>query len=356
MVALARSDAEAIVRAGILAPSADNKHMLEFGIGEDDIRLWATAEFLQAPFHRRILALMACGAVVENMAVEASQRGLGMDCAWSAGLNAAELATIRFLRTGAGSAEELAAAISRRHTNRRVVFRGRALSNLEREELTRGVHGRTGVQLTWLSKPPLRSQALRLLWLAESQRFRVKPLHAELFGAIRFDLGWRQSAEEGLAPGSLGIELPMRPFFTALRHWSLTRALQLIGVHWAIGFRAAYLPCRLAPELAVLSTTLDLDAGAIAVGRALEHMWLTATSMGLALQPFAAPSLLAQAGYADVPPEVRTRLCSGWSRLTPGVLPLITFRLGRAAAPDVINGRRALGEYLRPVPPLIAPS
>src|SRR5881397_3960350 len=97
MAMLAKADALEIARAGILAPSADNKHMLEFEIGDDEIRLLAKPEFLEAPFHRRILALMAFGAVVENMRVEAKSRGLDVHCGWfPRGPNAAEVATVRF--------------------------------------------------------------------------------------------------------------------------------------------------------------------------------------------------------------------------------------------------------------------
>src|SRR5262245_66147234 len=58
---------EAIVEAGVLAPSADNRHMLRFQIGESSIVVRGDAAFERAPCHRRGLARISLGAVAENM-------------------------------------------------------------------------------------------------------------------------------------------------------------------------------------------------------------------------------------------------------------------------------------------------
>ncbi|HVO90543.1 MAG TPA: hypothetical protein VMV45_18540 [Casimicrobiaceae bacterium] len=345
---IARSEALAIVSAGILAPSADNRHVVQFDIRSQEIRLVSRPDFARAPSHRRVLGWIAVGAVVETMRVDAHSRGLQLHCSWfPSGMGSDPIAILRFTGVQAKPDAQLVAAIGRRHTNRRVAFRGPALSDAERSTLDRALDSIGGVQLTWLTARPARKEALRLLGFAETQRFLLQPLHQELFATIRFDLGWRRSADEGLAPGSLAIEPPMRPLFASLRRWPVMRALQLIGAHRMIGMRAAYLPCRLAPELAVLSTRLGTTLGALAVGEALQRLWLHATAQGWALQPFAAPALLALEEYAEVPRSVRERLARGWARLVPGMLPLIVFRMGRAAAMEITNGRRPLEEYLR---------
>ena len=84
MAALSRPQAESIIEAGILAPSADNRHLLRFRISDSGIELWGGPELHSAPFHRRVLASISLGAVLENMALGDMRRyerlgGLGVD-------------------------------------------------------------------------------------------------------------------------------------------------------------------------------------------------------------------------------------------------------------------------------------
>jgi hypothetical protein len=346
-VAPTRADAVALVRAGVLAPSADNHHVVLFEIGADEIRLVARPDFRSAPAHRKVLGWLAVGAIVETMRVQAPAYGVQLQCQWFPhGVEGDVVASLRFTPTDASPDAPRIAAIGRRHTNRRVPFRGPGLTDAQRGELDREVARIEGVQLAWLTGQA-RKDVLQLVAFAEAQRFLLQPLHAELFESIRFDLGWQRAADEGLAPGSLAIEPPMRPLFALLRHWPVMRALQRVGAHKLIGMRAAYWPCRLAPELAVLSTTLGSTQGPLAVGQALQRVWLAATVQGFSLQPFAAPGLLALPEYTDVPRAAREHLARGWSRIVPAATPLMVFRLGHAAPMKIVNARRPLEDYLR---------
>jgi hypothetical protein len=343
------AEAGSILEAGILAPSADNRHLLRFEIAADEIRIWGNPEFEAAPFHRRALALISLGAVVENMVLRAASLGFGTETGWAP--DDSPLATLRLSSTEPVKSE-LEAAIPRRHTNRKVVYRGPKLSEDQQRGLAEEVESISGVRLLWLDSPQLRRQALRLVTLAESERFRTELLHRDLFSNIRFDVGWRATAADGLPPGALEIEPPMRPMFKALRHWNLMRPLRRLGVHRMIGFRAAYLPCMTAPHVCALATPLDLDRGAIAVGRALERVWLRATSLRLAFQPFAAAPLLALDGYRDVEERVRRRLATRWSRICPDALPLMVFRVGHAGLPSIRSGRPVVADFVdRPTSP-----
>ena len=65
-----------IARSGVLAPSADNRHVFRIELGEASIRLWPTKEFASGTErHRRILGLMSLGAVVENMQLRSGELG-----------------------------------------------------------------------------------------------------------------------------------------------------------------------------------------------------------------------------------------------------------------------------------------
>lgn len=346
MTSIARAQIESIVEAAVLAPSADNRHLVEFELMRNGILLWGNKEFTEAPFHRRILCLIGFGAMAENMLLRAGSLGLAGAVEWFPDPSRPELVARMTLRAERLNSEDIAAAISARHTNRRL-FRGPPLTTSERATLEAEVARIPGVRLFWFDQPAARRMARRLLHTAESERFYCRPLHEELFSSIRFEAGWHSPTDRGLPPGSLGIGYFGRLGFSALRNWHLMRALNAIGGHRLIGFRAASLPCWRAPHLCALATTLTLDEGSLAVGQALERAWLSATRFGLAFQPFAAPALLALDGYTDVRAEVQSVLAKGWAELTPGVTPLIVFRMGRAAPPPVRSKRLPIQGYLR---------
>jgi len=337
---------QSVVRAGVLAPSADNRHPFNFECVGDAIRIRGDADFLKASYHRRILLRVSAGAIVQNMILEAGTLGFGVRTRWFPDPGDPTFVARLDLEDGGEAETQLAGAIPFRHTNRRLLFRGPGLGREQREALERDVAIVAGARLVWLDGVPVRNKALRLIRLSEAERFRNRSMHEELFSSVRFGVGWHRVSDEGLAPGALGVERPLRPIFATLRHWSLMRLLNLVGGHHFMGVRAGDLPCRFAPHLAVVVTDLEVEPGALAVGQAFERLWLRAHALGLALQPLAASALFALQGYEDVPTELRYQLQRGWADIVGDARPLIVFRLGRASAPAVGSGRRPLETYL----------
>lgn len=337
-----------IARSGVLAPSADNQHVFRFELTEATLRLWPTSEFaLTTDRLRRVLGLISLGAVVENMRLRAGELGLVSRTTWFPVDSAGLIAEMNFEPDPAAPLDELAAAIPARHTNRRM-YRGPGLRDDETALLSDAVGGPAeGVRLIWLHGDA-RRRALGLIWRAESERFLRERMHEELFSSIRFDLSWHETADQALPPGALEIEAPMRPLFKALRHWALMRPLTWLGVHRLVGLRAGWLPCWQAPALGLLATSLPTEQGAVAVGAALERLWLRATLLDLALQPMAASAVLPLQSAADggASDELRSALAAGWQSIAPGVTPLMVFRMGRAARPAITSGRRPLEDYL----------
>jgi hypothetical protein len=341
-----------ILRSGIAAPSADNRHRIRFGLTEDSVSVIATdvAEWSAQP-HRETLAHISHGAVVENMSLRAAARGFPLAVRWAPDPARPEIVARCAWDTASRAAEPLLdAAIEGRRTNRRF-YRRQRLGPDVLDHIAAAAGAVPRARLRWLDDAPLRRTALHAIRLAETERFRRESLHRELFDAIRFDAGWRRSVDEGLPPGSLEVEPPMRGLFAALRRWPLMRALNTIGVHRLLGLRAGDLPCRLAPHLGIVecddpSRTL----AAAAAGRALERAWLAATAEGVALQPFAAAmALLRQpAGGMWVSAQAQARLRTDLAGLTGGRpdSAWIFVRVGLARSPSVASGRPPLERFL----------
>ena len=337
-----------IVHAGILAPSADNRHVFRIEVNDTSLCLWPTSEFAATTErHRCVLGLMSLGAVVENMKLRAGELGFKGHAKWFALDNAGPIVQLNLQPVPAKLDDELATAIPNRHTNRRM-YHGPDLSVGEMTSLTTAVAPVDGVQLIWL-KGDARRQALRLIWRAESERFLRERLHEELFSSIRFDLSWDETAEFALPPGALEIELLMRPLFKALRHWALMRPLTWVAAHRLIGLRAGWLPCWQAPALGLLTTSLSIDQGAVAVGAALERLWLQSTLLNLAFQPLAAATVLSMQPTSDCGAysELRSTLVAGWQTIAPGCTPMIVFRMGRAVHSRINAGRQTIDMYMR---------
>jgi nitroreductase len=339
-----------ILEAGIQAPSAENRHFLRFERMPDGMRLVSTdtPTWDEQP-HRRMLALVSLGAVVENMSLASAACDLALSVRWFPEPGRADaMAELRW-SPQAGGDSALADAIGARHTNRRF-YRREALPEATLKELSAAAAAVPGAGVLWLRDATLRRWALKAVRLAETERFCRRALHEELFGAVRFELGWRSSTPEGLPPGALEVEPPMRPLFAALRRWPLMHALSRVGMHHTLGLRAADLPCRLAPHLGLIVCDAPRETmRALGAGRALQRVWLAATAHGLAFQPMAAATVLARQrpGGDWVSAPVRDELLELLQHVTAGRgdAAYMFFRLGRAKAPSVVTERLSLDHY-----------
>lgn len=337
-----------------MAPSADNQHRVSFELAAPTIRVWyAEAELPPPGGYRRVLALLSLGAMLENLAIAASRLGLSVAATLLPEQSHPQLLLELALDRQPIAVDPLWEMIPRRHTCRQVFFRGPRLRDDQLGELDAAVRARLVARLLWLDEPERRKEALRLMRRAESERFRNRVLHEELFSAIRFDVGWQATCSEGLPPGSLGVEAPLRPFFALLRHWAVAQSANVVGMHHLLGFRSCYLPCRLAPHVGVVVVDRPDDYSVLEAGRAFQRLWLTVTRQGRMLQPLPAAALYAcrkSSELEGIPVVLHEALIQGWKRILGDTVPLMLFRMGVAPACAVTTGRRPLADYLRPLP------
>lgn len=334
---------EAILRAAVAAPSADNSQPWLFhwegdrlDLGIDPRRSGSISDA------RHVLSDLAVGACLENILIRGRSLGYAADLQLFPTADELWPAQLTW-RPADRQDEALAEAIPGRHTDRRFPLHG-PLTATDRTRLTEQA-GSADVQLLWLDDKPRRQQALRVLHQAEALRFKSPRLHAELFSSVRFDVGWHATADEGLAPAALAVEAPIRPMFQALRSPGLMAALTRIGAAQILGFRSAVLPSRLSPGLGLLATTGIERRHIIAAGRALERVWLEAARQGLALQPFAAAGVMAlNFLFIEAPlrPEIET-LQNAMRQLCPEAHGILFFRLGRARTPLRWRSGRRMG-------------
>lgn len=338
-----------VLESAILAPSADNHHRVRFTISGDSIGVRLVDQRLPLEGgYKRVLLLLSLGALVENLTIAASRFAIATEALLLPDPAHPEVVLQIRLRPQVAEVDPLWSTIPLRHTNRDLVFRGPAMSDEQRRELAVAAGTRPGSELVWLDEADRRRQVLRLMRCAETERFRNRLLHEELFSAIRFDVGWHSSCAEGLPPGSLGVEAALRVFFAGLRHWSLARLANFFGAHYLLGVRSCLLPCRLAPHLGLLATRRTDDQSVIDTGRSFQRLWLVATAHGRVLQPMPASALYAcrAASEEGIPVALQRHLVEGWKSVLGDSFPLMLFRLGSATQSPVVSGRRPLADYL----------
>lgn len=340
-----------ILAAGILAPSAENMHCLRFQVLADSVRLFATdrASWADHP-HRKMLALLSYGAVVENIALRSAELGCVMTAVLFSEAGLPELMAELHWVTTEVPLDPLCHAIEGRHTHRGF-YRRADISAETLARISAAAKAIPEAELLWLDDSAGRPLALKAIRIAETERFRRRALHAELFGAVRFELGWQESCREGLPPATLQVEPPMRLPFGLLRHWRVMRAASCLGMHVALGFRAGYLPCAMAPHIGLtLAGGTSDEVGSFQAGRAFQRVWLAASAERLAMQPMAAATALVRQtpGNGWVSAGVKAELQKLLEKLCCGqrAQPYMLFRLGRADAPTVVAGRRPLSDYV----------
>lgn len=340
-----------VLSAGILAPSAENKHYLRFDVASDSVSLASTdhASWAELP-HRRFLALLSYGAVLENIALRSAQFGQVLKAELVP--DPAQPALIARLRWTPASmpTDPLDDAIETRHTNRRF-YQRKKVPGETLAQLSAAACAVPGARLLWLDGPGRRRLALDTIRIAETERFRQRALHNELFGAVRFDNGWKRTTDEWLPLAALQIETPMRVPFSLMRHWPLMRASSWLGGHLALGLRAGYLPCASAPHIGLLVADDPRDEiSALQAGRGFQRLWLAAHAAGVALQPMAAATVLSRqiAAPGWVRASVKHRIREQLEQLSDdvGARPCMLFRAGYARLPTVVTGRLPLDHYL----------
>jgi hypothetical protein len=330
---------DALADAANFAPSADNMHVFRLQVAGDRLQLRATEPLRHAHASRRMLGLVSVGAASENLVLRGASLGLNVQPRFMPAAGDPSLLADFKCREVPAVSDPLEQAMSRRHTNRRLRFHGPRFTPPVQHQFESQAAMVPGAVFVWLDEDERRRQALRLIRKAEAERFRNPALHRELFGSVRFDVGWRAQAAHGLPPGSLELPAIERPAFSLLRHWSIQRVANVLGVHRFIGWRAADLPCRLAPHLCAIASSLPGDLGAIAAGRSMQRVWLLATVLESSFQVFGASPLYALEGSTDIEPAFRAELADGWRALCPEARPFIVFRMGFAAEPSVRSGR-----------------
>ncbi|HEU0076968.1 MAG TPA: nitroreductase family protein [Longimicrobiaceae bacterium] len=304
-----------LVRLATLAPSSHNTQPWRFRAEEDRVEVLADFErWLRFADGDRRELYLSVGCALENLLVAAEHFG----CAHEVRLFPDPLRydLVAAVRLGGGGTPSplrgpgLFDAIPLRHTTR-LPFTPDHVSDVSLRRLEECA-AEPGVRLVLTRDPALRRSMESLVARADALEFASRAFRSEL--------------AEWVGRGAFGARWP----------WS--KVAEAAVRHVDMGPRMARKDAALvagAPVLGLLGTALDDRESRVRTGQVLERVWLTAASLGLAVQPLSAPLQL---------PELRAEVAAlpgapaGW--------PQHVFRLGCAAGPAKHTPRRPLEEVM----------
>lgn len=346
-----------LVKAGVVAPSADNMQPWKFNLGEDFLELSLDRKRMGHFFDPAEVATdMGCGALIENIEHYARHLGLQMSIDQESVVERNIVAKLRFSPLTKNDQDDLSGAVFTRCTDRGLYDKKMRVGTRERSLLEESVNEFDDFSLTFYDRPDQQKKIIKTVYQADTIRFNHEKIHEDFYDVLRFGPSAERS-KDGLAQSTLGIEFFFIPVLKLLRSWKLTRLLnKLVGLHHMMALRGVWLPMVYSSSLVSIVHTGPADY--LQFGRVMERFWLQATDAGLSIQPLGAfPLFLARLntvagdGFSDTHIAKLNNLERLFASATPGYRAgedqlVMLFRVGFARKPPGRSLRRPVESFL----------
>ncbi len=342
---IAPSVVEEIVALALQAPSGDNLQPWSIVLSADGVDLRfipsLAASFLD-PQHTA--SRIAFGALLENLELAGAARGV--QASWE--LDPVPADPLLWARVGLSSIASrpsvLADAIGSRSTNRSP-FDRKPLSTELLDAL--GFVREQGAFVEVFGTREEVADVADLVGIAEHVRSGIQAAHEDLHRCLRWTAEETERTRDGLDVRTLGVSALERCLLKLLSPWSLMRVVLPLGAAWLQGRYARRL-ARSASAFVWIGVLDFQTSSLVAAGRLMQRVWLTATSHGLEVSPFAALPLLGYVRKLDraaLTEVAERRLSDALARQDvlrggrPGTGAML-LRIGRAKKPAVRALRR----------------
>lgn len=291
---------ERILAAARWAPSGDNAQPWRFEVsGDDTVVVTLQSEAAHNPYEYRNgePSLLSFGMLLETMRIAASAQGLAMT--WSLTRDAVpHEVTARFTPSPGLEPDTLMPFVTMRSVDRRP-YRARPLT--PREKMALEAAAGSELQVHWFESRGARWRLARLGARATDIRLRTR----ETFVVHQRVIDWaNRHSPGGMPSGAIGLDRAT----LGIMRWAMQSWERMQRLNRLTGTQAAAAQLDLIPGLqsagffAISAPKGGRSTEAlIRAGQAVQRFWLTATRLGLAMQPGFATLIFAHYGAADVP-------------------------------------------------------
>lgn len=342
----------AVVEHALMAPSDGNLQPWRFSWRNEALHVYRDPDRSGGPDDEfgRFVALVAIGAALENIAISAAAGGKDAQFELMPSTSDPHLAARVTFRARAGGPvqDPLFEQIPRRCTNRRPSPRT-SLNPVHAQVLMEAARLQ-GVRLQLCQDRRMLPELGRLLGEIDRVQLLAKGLHDEHFARMRWDREQVRTRRDGLDVSTLELG-PLEHFLRILREPNVASVLG--GINGGSLFAgAAAQAVTSSAALGLLTIEGTTPTAILRGGRAMQHLWLTATALGLGLHPCNTPIHLfarieryhgAKLGRAEV--QALTELREQFMQFFSVALSdseILLFRLTYADPPATRSLRRPL--------------
>src|SRR5579875_2925331 len=294
------SSIEEILSLARWAPSGDNAQPWRFRLrGEDGVIILLRDHSGDNVYEYRNgePSLLSGGMLLESMRIAASAQHRDMSWAYEGHDDGLYRIAVRFAPANIAEWDPLYSQLTMRSVDR-YPYRVRKLTAAEKRALERALGD--GLVLEWHEGITARWQLARLNARATDIRLRIP----EAFAVHQKVIDWRRGASAtGIPAAAVGLDRLSRAMMRwAMAEWPRMRLVNALGGTLSAALQLDYLPglasaafftIKLAERAADPQQRVP---ALLAAGQGIQRFWLTATRLGLAMQPSLAPIAFAHYG------------------------------------------------------------
>ncbi|MEO5733121.1 MAG: nitroreductase family protein [Rubrivivax sp.] len=286
---------------------------------------------------------MSLGALVETVAIAATAHGLRVDCRWrSDSPDDRPTFDLKFTADGGLQRDPLHDFIEQRSVQRKP-YATAPLTADEKAALETSVSG-TGHRMLWLESRRERFAMARLLF--RSARLRLVTPEAYIVHRDVIEWNARHSVDR-IPDQALGVNQMMLSTMRFVMHsWERVQFFnRFLAGTWMPRIQMDFVPALACGAHFLILSPIQPDGltAHVAAGRALQRFWLTATRLGLMLQPELTPLIFARYAQENRPFSVHREASSSARAVSTEWMQIVGAdaasrgvflgRIGRAQAP-----------------------
>jgi len=282
-----------ILESAVRAPSGDNVQPWEFKVAKDftRIELYNLPEKDNSYYNfNQMASYIAHGAVIENIVISSNHFGYEADVMLFPDENETNLVATILLSVGEKKDTPLYKAIFERCTNR-FQFKLTPVTEEIIEGLSASVKNIDGISISLAFEKNEINKLSKELMVNDRLVFERKEIHRFLFDKIRWNKKQIEGTLDGMPVDTLGLNPMEKLTFPLMRFWGFVKMANYIGLSRIIGLKCWW-NCRTSSLLGMISVKGNDKVAFVQGGRAVQRVWLSTTTQGLALQPIIGLTLL----------------------------------------------------------------
>ena len=273
-----------ILEVAVYAPSGENAQPWKFVIKSNQLSVFNIPERDQSLYnHEQKGSYVAHGALIENIAVAASQEGYQIKISLFPDDNNSDYVAVIGFEKSAQKNEPLYPYIRKRTTNRKP-YKDTPLTNEQLQELKDACKEGEGVDIFFVQEKEKKEILGEAGSVNERVMFTNKFIHNFFFNHVNWTKEEEEKKRVGFYIKTLELPLPAQKAMKIFRHWPIMNVFNKIGLAKGIAKGNAKTYASSSAMIAGAANT-DNPKDCIAAGRVMQRLWLTATKRGLSAQP-----------------------------------------------------------------------